>query len=345
MAFAGGYWLAQNYRVDSQTLLAPVNPPEPKPLLEYTIPTLRQRQYSASHLTLEKVLTAAPNYTSYTFAFNTLGKRMTGVINVPTVAPPASTSAIVMLRGYVPPANYQPGVGTKNAAAVLATEGYITVAPDFFGYGESDPEFSDPWLSRFSKPVEVIELLKTLTGEPVVIPTGLEDQPPTAITGPIRMNQIGLWGHSNGGQIALSVLEILGSSIPTTIWAPVTAPFPYSILFFSDEELDEGKSARWELAKFEKIYDVFDFTVTQHLDLLQAPLLIHHGIADDTAPVAWSDEFVARLKAENERRSASQLPLIDYQYFRYPGADHNLQPGWDTVVSRDLKFFGEQFSK
>jgi len=357
VTFVGGYWFAQKYQFGNQSFISPVNPQEPKPYLKYTISSLRERSYSISQIEVKEVFNTTAEYTTYTFSYQTLGKNMTGVMNVPNQELTATTSAVVMLRGYVPPAAYTPGVGTKNAAAVLATQGYITIAPDFFGYGGSEPEFTDPWMSRFSKPIEVVELIKSLQTAPITVPTGLTGQAPAAVVGEIKINQLGLWGHSNGGQIALTVLEILGQPLPTTIWAPVTAPFPYSVLYFSDEDEDEGKSARYELAKLEKMYDVFEFTLTQHLPLLQAPLQIHHGIADDTAPVAWSDEFVDKIKLENQRREAllkestatesgethninpALLQPIKYEYFRYPGADHNLQPGWDAVVQRNLTFF------
>jgi len=136
----------------------------------------------------------------------------------------------------------------------------------------------------------------------------------------------------------------------------VTAPFPYSVLYFSNEDSDEGKAARKWVAEFEQIYDVFDFSLTDHLDRLQGDLQLHQGTADDSVPQAWSDTFVAKIKAENKRRSDLQkqqatssatpapgqdLTPINLMYYVYPGADHNLTPGWNTVVQRDVDFFNQ----
>ena len=63
------------------------------------------------------------------------------------------------------------------------------------------------------------------------------------------------WGHSNGGQVALTILEITGKDYPTTLWAPVTKPFPYSILYYTDESEDKGKYIRRELSRFENLYN------------------------------------------------------------------------------------------
>ena len=128
---------------------------------------------------------------------------------------------------------------------------------------------------------------------------------------------------------------------------------------------------KW-LSTFEDEYDVFDFSVTQHLDRLSGPIHLHHGSADDAAPKHWSDEFLLRIAEENRRREEvrkqlaeqtkdvnysaesteeaeierldSNKPLlepIEIEYFEYPGADHNLQPGWDAAVESDTQFFKE----
>lgn len=327
-------------------------PPSPKPLLAYTIPALSQRQPQASQIVVEEVITDQPTYTAYLFSYITLGKRMTGQLNVPKPLP-ASASAIVMLRGYVPQSTYQTGIGTRNAARIYAENGFITLAPDFFSHGGSDPEPEDGWQARFEKPINVLELIATLETKTLNVPVSPDDL--TTSTS-VEVHNIGLWGHSNGGQIALTTLEILQRPLPTTLWAPVTVPFPYSVLFFTDEADDEGKGMRAWLSIFERDYDVFDFTLTKHLDKLTGPLQIHHGTNDDAALKAWSDEFVDKIRAENTRRAqlvtaaneatasavatpSGILTPIEYSYFIYPGADHNLQPGWNTVVERDLEFF------
>jgi len=336
------FWAGR--RFENQDQRFPVSfstQPSPKPFLAYTIDALSQRSYTAREITVEKIIKEEPEYTSFLFTYQPLDRKMSGVLNVPTKKTPLqSTKVIVLLRGYVPPEIYEPGMGTKNAAAYFASQGYMTLAPDFFGYGESDPEPSDSWQARFEKPIAVSELIKTLKTKPLLIPNFTTDtSTPTFTSYPV--SSLGIWAHSNGGQIALTTLEILQTSLPTTLWAPVTAPFPYSILFFSDELTDEGKATRLWLSQFEKNYDVFDFSLTQHLNQLQGPLQLHHGTADEAALKVWSDEFVAKLKLENKERAAQTTPsaAIEIDYFTYPGANHNLQPVWGTVIARDLEFF------
>ncbi|MFZ5376145.1 MAG: alpha/beta hydrolase family protein [Patescibacteria group bacterium] len=367
--FSIGYFFPKNSSPTS--LISPFvssePTPRPLPLLEYTINNLTLRKYQPStHFTLERELNPGQNldFKTYLFTFTTLEKKMSGAINIPATEPPTGGfPVIVMLRGWAPVESYYSGMGTKNAAAELAKNGFVTVAPDFFGYGESDPDFEDTWKGRFTKPINVIELIKTLeSNRTLELPTNEPDA--TDLLGSeVKINpaRLGIWAHSNGGQIALTTLEVLGQPIPTTLWAPVTAPFPYSVLFFSDENPDEGKEARAWVALFEKDYDVFEFSLTQHLDRLNGPLLLHHGTADEAALFSWSEEFLTKVDQENERRLSRKKELksltatasadvsqleeeellepIKVNFYKYPGSNHNLQPGWDVVVERDIAFF------
>lgn len=282
-------------------------------LAHYAFSYLKGQPAHPSQIVLDTVIQNEDNFTAYQFSFVTEGKRMTGQLNVPNEATPAAGfPVIVMLRGFVDSNIYTTGLGTRNAARVLASSGYITVAPDFFGYGESAPEDPDVMVARLSKPVHVIDLIASL-----------------ATLSFVNEERLGMWGHSNGGQIALSVLEITGKKIPTTLWAPVSVAFPYSVLYYTNDSDDKGKALRQVLSEFEDGHDVFDYSIDQHWEWITAPIQLHHGTADSAAPVEWS-----RMLEDTLRRLEK-----DIGYYEYEDADHNLQPGWDTVVDRDLDFF------
>jgi dipeptidyl aminopeptidase/acylaminoacyl peptidase len=114
----------------------------------------------------------------------------------------------------------------------------------------------------------------------------------------------------------------------------VSKPFPYSILYYTDESDDQGKALRKALASFEANYDVFDFSIDNYYDWIGAHLQLHQGTADDAVPVEWSGELVTRLESKGKHLT----------YYTYPGTDHNLRPSWDTVITRDLKFFATQLT-
>lgn len=333
-------------------ILSPILPdptPVPTPLNAFTIPALREYQFQESEIVVDEVVSETEQYREFLFHFTTMGKRMSGMLTAPGAQAETldERPVLVMVRGYVPPENYASGIGTRPAARYFASKGYTTLAPDFFGFGTSDPEPTDEWEARFIKPISVIELVHSIVSRGVS--SDLDRVAPN--------RPIGIWAHSNGGQIALTALEITSATIPTVLWAPVTAPFPYSVLFYGDEVEDEGKQQRAWVALFEKHYNAAEFSLTGYISDLAGPLQIHHGTADEAAPIAWSDEFTQKLKTENNRRAeiaareatvAAELTSeltepISYNYYRYPGADHNLRPieNWNQAAQRDVVFFGQ----
>ncbi len=318
------------------------------PLLQYSFKNLSLKDFTAQKgLKVEKIISEDKDSNVYVllFKYESQGKNISGALNLKIDNKFDETSknpTIIMLRGYAPIENYYSGLGTKNAASVFATNNYVTLAPDFLGFGESDSEPADTWEARFIKTVNVIDLIKTVQTFPEIDLGQLENFPIKKIT--LDSSKIGIWGHSNGGQIAVSVLEAMNSNLPTTLWAPVLAPFPYSILYFSDEYADEGKETRKYLSLFEEDYDVFDFSITQHLDQLHGPIQIQHGTNDDSALVSWTEEFLTKVDLENERRATdssteNKKAPIKIDFYKYLGANHNLQPNWNEAVQKDLIFF------
>lgn len=360
--FASNYFAVFDTLKQQSQLLTPIlSLPEKtveKPLQKYALSQLTEQvTTAATALELTEEYSQQAASTSYIFTFTSQGKNISGLVTIPNTPPPENGfPVIVMSRGYAPPEDYYPGFGTKNAAAAYAAQGYVTVAPDFLGFGSSDDEYENTWEGRFAKPLQILDLIETLENYPQLDfnRAALSDEEDRSIS--LNSNAIGLWGHSNGGQITLAVLEASQRPLPATVWAPVTAPFPYSILFFGNDLPDEGKAQRAWIALLEDDYDVFDFSITQHVDRLQGPLQIHHGAADDAALQSWSDLFVERIEEENDRRESAAessevnsgntaeavtAAPIEYAYFQYPQADHNLRPDWNTVVARDIAFFDE----
>ncbi|NMC35813.1 prolyl oligopeptidase family serine peptidase [Candidatus Beckwithbacteria bacterium] len=286
--------------------------PTPKPLLTYTFTNLAKRKYQASQIKLGETVTENSAYISQLFTYQSDSYTISGIANFPVTPESKKRPVIIMIRGYVDQEMYRPGIGTEKAAAIFAQNGYITLAPDFLDYGSSDKGKDDVWFNRFHNPVDVLNLIASVGSIGMADPT-----------------KIGIWAHSNGGQIALSVLEISGKNYPTTLWAPVSKPFPYSVLYYTDEFDDEGKYLRQELAYFEQDYDVTDFSITQYFDQIQAPLQIHQGDKDEEVPVYWSNTLVDQLKGLDK----------DVTYFVWVGADHNMVGSWGEVVEKDVEFF------
>ena len=297
--------------------------PKPKPLEKYTYDNLSKAEFEPSELTFGEILKDEESFTSRKFYFQVEGKKVSGLINVPKI--PSTYPVILMIRGFVEKEIFQSGVGTQRAGEYFAQNGYITIAPDFLGYGESDKPSDLAIEERFQTYVTILTLLKSLPNLDSSLATNHSSLQSDS-------SRIGIWAHSNGGQIAISTLEITGADYPTVLWAPVSKPFPYSILYYTDEFEDRGKSLRRVVAEFEADYDIEAFSPFNFYDRINAPIQLHQGTADDAVPPKWSD---------NLNKSLTDLEK-NVEYYKYPGADHNLNPDWNIAVGRSLNFFQEK---
>ena len=291
-----------------------------KPLEKYQIENLSKITPPSVDIQIEKELESPDEFTSYLISFSfdpTLSgeseKKVTGLMNIPVSSDTNDKFPLVVLfRGYVDQKNYITGVGSKRVGEYFAENGYITISPDFLGYAGSDVEAENIFESRFQTYTTGLTLLASL---------GSIDN--------WNQEDVYIWGHSNGGQIAITTLEISGLDYPTALWAPVTKPFPYSILYYTDVSDDRGKLIRRELSKFESDYDVEAYSLQNYISNIKAPLQIHQGTMDDAVPIEWSLNFSKQLENND----------LNVDLVIHTGADHNLNPLWNYSINQTLNFF------
>lgn len=277
----------------------------------YSFENLAQREYFPSQVSLEKVLGEEEKLTSYLFSYSADGRRITGMAKIPKEG--SQFPVAILIRGWVDEKIYQTGMGTEKMAEFLAEKGFLTLAPDLLGYGDSDPAFSDMLQTRFFRPITIITLLNSLKNLPQA-----------------DASKVAIWAHSNGGQIALSVLEITGREIPTSLWAPVGVAFPDSVLYFANEMEDGGKRLREIISRFEEKYDPPKFSTATYLERIKAPLIIHQGLEDEAIPPEWTIDLVNQLRQLGK----------EVTYFEYPDENHNFNLGKAPEIrNRDEAFF------
>lgn len=288
---------------------------QPKPLEKYYFENLKKRIYSGTEIKFEKIIKEEEKYTAWLFSFQGDGKKVTGMANIPNQG--TKFPVIVMLRGYADDEVYFTGLGTRKAAGVFAENGFLTLAPDFLGFGGSDSSSEDVLEARFTRPITILNLLASIESLPQA-----------------NQENIFLWAHSNGGQIALSVLEISEKNLPTVLWAPVTKGFPQSILDYMDDyqNLDElGKQVYDRIQAFIQEYDSNQVSITNYFDQIQAPIQVYQGGSDDLVSHEWTEEFIKTMRGLNKK----------IEYFFYPNSDHHLKEDWDQVVEKNMEFFKE----
>lgn len=292
-------------------------------LEKYDFDSLRRRGGKVSRLAIEGGLVGVEkrrkyeiDFESKRFSFESEGKKITGMINVPMGLESERIPAIVMIRGYADKEGYYIGSGSWRVADKLAEAGMMTVSIDFLGFGGSDGESEDMLEARFEKVSAVLDLVASVKVMDVV------DE-----------NRVGIWAHSNGGQIALSVLEILGENIPMVLWAPMTNPFPKSVLDTADDLDDGGRMVMKAIEDFERNYDARRYSFENYYEWVRAPIVIHQGTADDWCEVEWQEEVRDGLRALGQ----------EVELYIWEGDDHNLSRNWEKVVELDVEFFRKRF--
>jgi len=256
------------------------------------------------------------DFESWAISFESNGKDISGMMNIPDKCQEKLCPTIIMIRGYADAEGYFIGSGSWKAADELARNGFITVSLDFLGFGLSDYESKDILEARFEKVMSVLDLIESVK----------------EMEG-VDKNRIGIWAHSNGGQIAISVLEITGGNYPTALWAPMTNPFPKSVLETIDESSESGMEVKEKIEEFEEDYDSELYAINNFYEWLEAPILIHQGDEDVWCEVKWQQELVEEL----------ELLGKDIDLDIRKGNDHNLKQSWDEVIKMDINFYRNNF--
>jgi dipeptidyl aminopeptidase/acylaminoacyl peptidase len=279
----------------------------------YTFEALSAQEFRPGKISLASLTKKEKNFDTYVFTYQSDGKTISGMANIPMGEGPFPV--IVLLRGYANRETYHIGLGTERSANFLAEQGFLTLAPDFLGYGWSDWEDQDILLARFYRPVEVLSLL-----------AGIDSLPQA------DESRIGLWGHSNGGQIALSILEITGKPYPTSLWAPVSLGFPESVTVYLGTQEEVGNPVKEKVEEFLKDNDPKKFSIAAHFAQIKAPFIVHQGLVDELIKTEWTRDLVDQLKSGGL--------MVETYYYR--GENHNFnryESTGDLLRQRDWEFF------
>ena len=226
----------------------------------------------------------------------------------------SKSPVVIMVRGYAEKEGYYVGSGTWRVADQLAKAGFMTISLDFLGFGESDGESTDNLEARFEKVVSLLDLMAIVEDLPFV-----------------DKDNISFWAHSNGGQIVLSVLEVTGGNYPTVLWAPMTNPFPKSVL----STIEEDSQVKADIESFMKYYDERRYAFENYYSWINGPVLILQGDNDSWCEVEWQEKVVGDMVSLGKK---AELIVMS-------GADHNMASppagGWEEAVKISTQFYEE----
>jgi dipeptidyl aminopeptidase/acylaminoacyl peptidase len=293
------------------------------------IEVMRQQSYPGSDIVIEETLAPGANYDRYIASYQSEGLKIYALLTVPRgEVPERGWPVIVFNHGYIPPDQYRTTERYVAYVDGFARSGYIVFRPDYRGHGNSEGEPSGAYGAP-DYTVDVLNAVASLVRYPDADP-----------------DRVGMWGHSMGGTITLRAMVVTDTIKAGVIWAGAVAPYPNLMerwrRWVADNPTptpdpdDDNPRRRWPEDLFET-YGTFEenpafwasIDPTAYLEDLSGPLQLHHGTADDSVPVDFSEDLFVPLQEMNQ---FSELYL-------YENDDHNISNSFGIAMQRSVQFF------
>ncbi|WAZ25555.1 prolyl oligopeptidase family serine peptidase [Streptomyces cinnabarinus] len=311
----GGEESAPESPTPRATATSPSPTPTPTPVDPVSIQALIQRDHTGSGLRLGTVLARTDAYTSYAVTYESDGLTISGLMNIPRGKGPFP--ALVLAHGYIDPAVYTTGRGLAREQDLLAREGYVVLHSDYRNHARSDDDPDNNVNLRLGYTSDVIGAVLALRG---------------SARPEIDTDRIGLLGRSMGGGVVYNTLVVAPGLVDAAVvFAPVSGRPQDNIDRFQRgegdpiaAEIDAAHGTPEENPEFWRNVSPLTF-----VNRVTEPLLIHHGTADDTCPLAWSKRTVAAFEAAGK----------DVELREYPGEGHTFGPQWPRSMAATTAFF------
>jgi dipeptidyl aminopeptidase/acylaminoacyl peptidase len=296
---------------------------------------MRQESYPGSELTIEETLEPGPNYERYIASYLSEGNKIYAMLTVPRGETPATGWPVVIFNhGYIPPEQYRTTERYVAYVDGFARNGYIVFRSDYRGHGSSEGEAAGGYGSP-AYTIDVLNAVASLKAFPGADP-----------------NRIGMWGHSMGGSITLRAMVVSSDIKAGVIWAGVVASYPdlfdrWRRRANDDDDDDNALSVdgtpnpnsqrrRWRQDLLETYGSPEDnpefwalISPNSYLSDISGPLQLHHGSADSSVPVEFSEILQTQMEAAGE-------PV---ELYLYEGDNHNISVNFNTAIQRSIQFF------
>jgi len=292
-----------------------------------SIDTMKRMAYTGSDILIEETLLAGSNYNQYIASYQSEGLKIYGLLTIPTTSKPQNGYPVIIFNhGYIAPNTY---VTTERYVAYVdafAKAGYIVFKPDYRGHGRSEGKPDGAYYSP-AYATDVLNALATLKK--------YKDTDP---------QNIGMWGHSMGGNIILRDIVVNTKDIQAAvIWGGVVGSYNDLLNNWHrrttyqppPQEMANRNTNRKNLTEkygtpdtnpeFWRAIDPLSY-----LSQITTPIQIHTGELDEEVPAQFSASFYEKLLLENKYA----------EYYIYPSGNHDIaEPHFSSAMKRSIDFF------
>jgi dipeptidyl aminopeptidase/acylaminoacyl peptidase len=230
---------------------------------------------------------------------------------------------LVLNHGYIDPDTYFPGQGMPREHDYLARQGYVVFHTDYRGHASGDDDPGVDYELRLPYAVDTINAVYAVKRSELDFLDG---------------DRVGWLGRSMGGNVTLNALVAQPNLVDAAvIYASTSALAAQNWKQFSSDS-DERRSVN---RKIDRTYGLpednpkfwKEASPKTYFGRVSDPLMVHHGTADDTCPIEWSEDIVETLEDKGK---------IDVTFHQYKGAGHTFEGAtWQRAIERTTDFFDE----
>ena len=277
---------------------------------------LIQKKYDGRNLRLGRQIGDYGAYKRYLVSFRGDGLKISGVMNVPDGKGPFPV--LVLNHGYIDRDTYFPGQGMPREHDYLARQGYVVLHVDYRGHATSSNDPNIDYELRMPYAVDTINAVTAVKTSKLKF---------------LDRDRVGWLGRSMGGEVTLRALAVRPGLVDAAvIYASTSSLAADNWKQFNRDSGDRRANRRIQRG-FGLPNDNPKFwraaSARPYLDRVTEPVLVHHGIQDDTCPIAWSRATVKALKKGGAK--------VTFRTYR--GEGHTFARQWTTSIKRTVAFF------
>ena len=292
-----------------------------------SVDRMRNAEYPGSQIEIDQALGTSGNHSEYIASYRSEGLKINALLTIPNGEKPTDGWPVIIFNhGYIPPTEYRTNERYVAYVNGFANRGYIVFKPDYRGHGSSE---GNPEGAYFS-PAYTTDVLNALGSI-----KKYKDADP---------NNIGMWGHSLGGNITQRAVVTSTQIKAAVIWGGVVGTYDdmYDLWFNRRRNTNEAtvqQQQQWRMSRtrFTELHGTPQSNPTywkeidpaKHLELLKTPIQLHHTKGDETVTYRLSEEYAKELKSAGK----------EYELYLYEGDDHNISANFSTAMQRSIEFF------